>query len=266
MKPKKIRVNKKFANLNEAADYLNYYLNRNPEARISYADLLRLANNNGWTMEDQGLDNNSYRTVCTDDEGNELGIEMVPRFGVFAPNVEADPEDEPEEESEEEEESEDEPAEGEESEAEDEEDEEDDSQSYEEMFAWVQPGETFVWRDPEDDSEHSAEVVEVKSDDGKVHSTNTEIRAKVEGIDGVISIFCDEIVMLDEGEDELDEDSEEESEEDSEDDPEDDPSEVEDAEIVDDEKDDPEVEDKEEQKMKEEELDKAMDKCRDENS
>jgi len=233
MKPKKIRVNKKLANLNEAADYLNYYLNRNPEARISYADLLRLANNNGWTMEDQGLDNNSYRTVCTDDEGNELGIEMVPRFGVFAPNVETDPEDEPEEESEEEEESEDEPEEGEESEAEEEEDEEDDSQSYEEMFAWVQPGETFVWRDPEDDSEHSAEVVEVKSDDGKVHSTNTEIRAKVEGIDGVISIFCDEIVMLD--------GDEEESEEDSENDPEpSDPNEVEDAEIVEDETDDSE--------------------------
>lgn len=242
MKPKKIRVNKKFANLNEAADYLNYYLNRNPEARISYADLLRLANNNGWTMEDQGLDNNSYRTVCTDDEGNELGIEMVPRFGVFAPNVEADPEDEPEEESEEEEESEDEPEEGEESEAED---EEDDSQSYEEMFAWVQPGETFVWRDPEDDSEHSAEVVEVKSDDGKVHSTNTEIRAKVEGIDGVISVFADEIVMLDGDEEESEEEAED-SEEDSEDDPEpSDPNEVEDAEIVEDQSNDSDKEDDE---------------------
>lgn len=242
MKPKKIRVNKKFANLNEAADYLNYYLNRNPEARISYADLLRLANNNGWTMEDQGLDNNSYRTVCTDDEGNELGIEMVPRFGVFAPNVEADPEDEPEEESEEEE-SEDEPEEGEA------EEEEDDSQSCEEMFAWVQPGETFVWRDPEDDSEHSAEVVEVKSDDGKVHSTNTEIRAKVEGIDGVISIFCDEIVMLDGDEEESEEeaeDSEEDSDNDSEDDPEpSDPNEVEDAEIVEDQSNDSDKEDDE---------------------
>lgn len=240
MKPKKIRVNKKFANLNEAADYLNYYLNRNPEARISYADLLRLANNNGWTMEDQGLDNNSYRTVCTDDEGNELGIEMVPRFGVFAPNVEADPEDEPEEESEEEEEPEDEPEEGEESE-----EEEDDSQSYEEMFAWVQPGETFVWRDPEDDSEHSAEVVEVKSDDGKVHSTNTEIRAKVEGIDGVISVFADEIVMLDGDEEESEEEAED-SEEDSEDDPEpSDPNEVEDAEIVEDQSNDSDKEDDE---------------------
>lgn len=245
MKPKKIRVNKKFANLNEAADYLNYYLNRNPEARISYADLLRLANNNGWTMEDQGLDNNSYRTVCTDDEGNELGIEMVPRFGVFAPNVEADPEDDPEEESDEEEE-ESEEDESEEGEAEEEEAEEDDSPSYEEMFAWVQPGETFVWRDPEDDSEHSAEVVEVKSDDGKVHSTNTEIRAKVEGIDGVISVFADEIVMLDGDEEESEDESDEDSEDDSENDPEpSDPNEVEDAEIVEDQSNDSDKEDDE---------------------
>lgn len=246
MKPKKIRVNKQFANLNEAADYLNYYLNRNPEARISYADLLRLANNNGWTMEDQGLDNNSYRTVCTDDEGNELGIEMVPRFGVFAPNVEEDPEDEPEEEEEEEEEeSGDEP---EEEEAEEEEAEEDDTPSYEEMFAWVQPGETFVWRDPEDDSEHSAEVVEVKSDDGKVHSSNTEIRAKVDGVDGVISVFADEIVMLDGDEDESEDEPEEEDEEEEDDDsdPEpSDPDEIEDAEIVEDPSDDSDKEDDE---------------------
>ena len=222
MKPKKIRVNKQFDNLNEAADYLNYYLNRNPEATISYADLLRLVKNNGWTMEDQGLDNNSYRTVCTDDEGNELGIEMVPRFSVFAPRVEDDPEDE--EETEEEESTEEESEEDESEEGESEEDE----PSTEEMFAWVQPGETFVWRDPEDDSEHSAEVVEVKSDDGKVHSSNTEIRAKVEGVDGVISVFCDEIVMLDGDEEESEEESE------------DDPDEIEDAEIVEDKTDDSE--------------------------
>ena len=225
MKPKKIRVNKQFDNLNEAADYLNYYLNRNPEATISYADLLRLVKNNGWTMEDQGLDNNSYRTVCTDDEGNELGIEMVPRFSVFAPRVEDDPEDE---ESEEEEESTEEEAEEEESE-----EEESDEPSTEEMFAWVQPGETFVWRDPEDDSEHSAEVVEVKSDDGKVHSSNTEIRAKVEGVDGVISVFCDEIVMLD-GDEEESEDESEEEESDEESEETDDGNDIEDAEIVED--------------------------------
>lgn len=229
MKPKKIRVNKQFDNLNEAADYLNYYLNRNPEATISYADLLRLVKNNGWTMEDQGLDNNSYRTVCTDDEGNELGIEMVPRFSVFAPRVEDDPEDE---ESEEEEESTEEETE-EESEEDESEEEESDEPSIEEMFAWVQPGETFVWRDPEDDSEHSAEVVEVKSDDGKVHSSNTEIRAKVEGVDGVISVFCDEIVMLD-GDEEESEDESDEEESDEEAEETDDGNDIEDAEIVDD--------------------------------
>lgn len=237
MKPKKIRVNKQFDNLNEAADYLNYYLNRNPEATISYADLLRLVKNNGWTMEDQGLDNNSYRTVCTDDEGNELGIEMVPRFSVFAPRVEDDPEDE--EETEEEESTEEEAEEESEEEESEEEESEEDEPSTEEMFAWVQPGETFVWRDPEDDSEHSAEVVEVKSDDGKVHSSNTEIRAKVEGVDGVISVFCDEIVMLDgdeeESEDESEEEeSDEEAEEAEEADDGDDGDDIEDAEIVDD--------------------------------
>ncbi len=227
MKPKKIRVNKQFGNLNEAADYLNYYLNRNPEATISYADLLRLVKNNGWTMEDQGLDNNSYRTVCTDDDGYELGIEMVPRFSVFAPRVEEDPEDEGQEESEEteEEETEEEPEEEESEEDEESEEEDSDEPATEEIFDWVKPGETFVWRDPEDDSEHSAEVVEVKSDDGKVHSSNTEIRAKVEGIDGVISIFCDEIVMEDDddGDSEEIEDAEivEDPSEESDDDPED---------------------------------------------
>ena len=231
MKPKKIRVNKQFDNLNEAADYLNYYLNRNPEATISYADLLRLVKNNGWTMEDQGLDNNSYRTVCTDDEGNELGIEMVPRFSVFAPRVEDDPEDE--EETEEEESTEEESEEESEEEESEEEESEEDEPSTEEMFAWVQPGETFVWRDPEDDSEHSAEVVEVKSEDGKVHSSNTEIRAKVEGVDGVISVFCDEIVMLD-GDEEESEDESEEEESDEEAEEADDGDDIEDAEIVDD--------------------------------
>lgn len=232
MKPKKIRVNKQFDNLNEAADYLNYYLNRNPEATISYADLLRLVKNNGWTMEDQGLDNNSYRTVCTDDEGNELGIEMVPRFSVFAPRVEDDPEDE--EETEEEESTEEESEEESEEEESEEEESEEDEPSTEEMFAWVQPGETFVWRDPEDDSEHSAEVVEVKSEDGKVHSSNTEIRAKVEGVDGVISVFCDEIVMLDGDEEESEDESEEEEESDEEAEEADDGDDIEDAEIVDD--------------------------------
>jgi len=229
---KKIRVNKEFENLWEAAEYLNYYLNRNPDAVISLADLTRLMTKNGWVMEDQGLDNNSHRTICTDDDGNELAVEMVPRFAVFAPNVEEDPEDEGEEESEEdeseeedegEEESEEE-SEEEETEDEEESEEEDEEPTTEQMFAWVEPGETFVWRDPEDDSEHSAEVVEVKSDDGKVHDSNTEIRAKVEGVDGVISIFCDEIVM---------EDEEDESEED----------EIEDAEIVEDPSDDSDKED-----------------------
>lgn len=231
MKPKKIRVNKQFDNLNEAADYLNYYLNRNPEATISYADLLRLVKNNGWTMEDQGLDNNSYRTVCTDDEGNELGIEMVPRFSVFAPRVEDDPEDE--ESTDEEESTEEETDEESEEEESEEEESEEDEPSTEEMFAWVQPGETFVWRDPEDDSEHSAEVVEVKSEDGKVHSSNTEIRAKVEGVDGVISVFCDEIVMLD-GDEEESEDESEEEESDEEAEEADDGDDIEDAEIVED--------------------------------
>ena len=219
---KKIRVNKEFENLWEAAEYLNYYLNRNPDAVISLADLTRLMTKNGWVMEDQGLDNNSHRTICTDDDGNELAVEMVPRFSVFAPNVEDDPEEE-EEESEDDESEEEEPEEeSEENNDTEDEEEGDDEPTTEQMFAWVKPGETFVWRDPEDDSEHSAEVVEVKSDDGKVHDSNTEIRAKVEGVDGVISIFCDEIVMVDE-----DEESEEDDSEDSGD-------EIEDAEIVDD--------------------------------
>lgn len=244
---KKIRINKEFDNLWEAAEYLNYYLNRNPDAVISLADLTRLITKNGWVMADQGLDNNSHRTICTDDDGNELGVEMVPRFSVFAPNVEEDPdeEDESEEEEEEsEEESEDDnnnsEEESEEEETEEEAEEDDGEPSTEEMFAWVKPGETFVWRDPEDDSEHSAEVVEVKSDDGKVHSDTTEIRAKVEGVDGVISIFCDEIVMLDEDEVEEDEDSEEEDDEDEEED-----DEIEDAEIVEDPSDDSDKEDDE---------------------
>lgn len=233
----KIRVNREFASLQEAAEYFNYFLSKHPDARISLTDLKKVADKNGWTMEDQAIDNNSYRTVMSDSEGLELGITMVPHFDVFQPDTDDGIEVEFEDDDQEEE-----------SDDSDEAEQEDDTAAeeqptIEETFAWVQPGETFVWRDPEDDSEHSAEVVEVKSDDGKVHSTTTEIRAKVEGIDGVISIFCDEIVMLDGDEEESEEeaeDSEEDSEDDSEDDPEpSDPNEVEDAEIVEDEKDDP---------------------------
>ena len=218
----KIRVNREFASLQEAADYFNYFLTKHPDARISLTDLKKVADKNGWTMEDQAIDNNTYRTVMSDSEGYELGIMMVPHFDVFQPDtedgIEVEFEDDDQEEQEEESEQE----------------ESTEEPTIEETFAWVQPGETFVWRDPEDDSEHSAEVVEVKSDDGKVHSSNTEIRAKVEGVDGVISIFCDEIVMLDGDEEEEESDEDDESE-----DIEEESDEIEDAEIVDDPSDNP---------------------------
>ena len=218
----KIRVNREFASLQEAADYFNYFLTKHPDARISLTDLKKVADKNGWTMEDQAIDNNTYRTVMSDSEGYELGIMMVPHFDVFQPDtedgIEVEFEDDDQEEQEEESEQE----------------ESTEEPTIEETFAWAQPGETFVWRDPEDDSEHSAEVVEVKSDDGKVHSSNTEIRAKVEGVDGVISIFCDEIVMLDGDEEEEESDEDDESE-----DIEEESDEIEDAEIVDDPSDNP---------------------------
>ena len=218
----KIRVNREFASLQEAADYFNYFLTKHPDARISLTDLKKVADKNGWTMEDQAIDNNTYRTVMSDSEGYELGIMMVPHFDVFQPDtedgIEVEFEDDDQEEQEEESEQE----------------ESTEEPTIEETFAWVQPGETFVWRDPEDDSEHSAEVVEVKSDDGKVHSSNTEIRAKVEGVDGVISIFCDEIVMLDGDEEEEESDEDDESE-----DTEEESDEIEDAEVVDDPSDNP---------------------------
>ena len=227
----KIRVNREFASLQEAADYFNYFLTKHPDARISLTDLKKVADKNGWTMEDQAIDNNTYRTVMSDDEGYELGIMMVPHFDVFQPDTEDGPEDDESDDSDEEE-----------TEEETEESEEDaeEEPTTEEIFAWVQPGETFVWRDPNDDSEHSAEVVEVKSEDGKVHTTNTEIRAKVEGVEGIISIFCDEIVMLDGDEEE--EESDEESEDDTEESDESDESdEIEDAEIVEDQSDAPDT-------------------------
>ena len=212
----KIRVNREFASLQEAADYFNYFLTKHPDARISLTDLKKVADKNGWTMEDQAIDNNTYRTVMSDSEGYELGIMMVPHFDVFQPDTEDGIEVEFEDDDQEEQE------------------ESTEEPTIEETFAWVQPGETFVWRDPEDDSEHSAEVVEVKSDDGKVHSSNTEIRAKVEGVDGVISIFCDEIVMLDGDEEEEESDEDDESE-----DTEEESDEIEDAEVVDDPSDNP---------------------------
>ena len=218
----KIRVNREFASLQDAADYFNYFLTKHPDARISLTDLKKVADKNGWTMEDQAIDNNTYRTVMSDSEGYELGIMMVPHFDVFQPDtedgIEVEFEDDDQEEQKEESEQE----------------ESTEEPTIEETFAWVQPGETFVWRDPEDDSEHSAEVVEVKSDDGKVHSSNTEIRAKVEGVDGVISIFCDEIVMLDGDEEEEESDEDDESE-----DTEEESDEIEDAEVVDDPSDNP---------------------------
>ena len=218
----KIRVNREFASLQDAADYFNYFLTKHPDARISLTDLKKVADKNGWTMEDQAIDNNTYRTVMSDSEGYDLGIMMVPHFDVFQPDtedgIEVEFEDDDQEEQEEESEQE----------------ESTEEPTIEETFAWVQPGETFVWRDPEDDSEHSAEVVEVKSDDGKVHSSNTEIRAKVEGVDGVISIFCDEIVMLDGDEEEEESDEDDESE-----DTEEESDEIEDAEVVDDPSDNP---------------------------
>lgn len=245
---KKIRVNREFDSLNEAADYFNYYLSKNPEGEISISDLRKIAEKNGWTLEEQGIGNRLYRPVLSDADGMQLGLTMLPHFDVYEPECEdgdleedADSEEEEQDESEEEQE-------------ESDPEEEPEAPSTEETFAWVVPGETFVWRDPNDDnpetSEHAAKVVEVVSEDGKVHTDTTEIRADVEGV-GVISIFCDEIVMLD--------GSEEESEEEDEESDEDEPEEVE-AEVE-----TPEVEDKEEQKMEEEELDKAMDKCRDEN-
>ena len=226
---KKIRVNRQFDTLQEAADYFNYFLSKNPDADISLTDLAKVAENNGWTWEDQTIGNTQYRTLISDSDGQELCITMRPYFGVYLPDTEdGDPGDdeqpefedgdEPEEESEDNNDSE-------EEESDDSEDS-DDAPTTEETFAWVQPGETFVWRDPQDDSEHSAEVVEVKSEDGKVHTTTTEIRAKVEGIDGVISIFCDEIVMVDDDED--DDNGEDE---------------IEDAEIVEDPSDNSEKED-----------------------
>ena len=221
----KIRVNREFASLQEAADYFNYFLTKHPDARISLTDLKKVADKNGWTMEDQAIDNNTYRTVMSDSEGYELGIMMVPHFDVFQPDTEDGIEVEFEDDDQEEEQ---------EEESDDSEQEESTEEpTIEETFAWVQPGETFVWRDPEDDSEHSAEVVEVKSDDGKVHSSNTEIRAKVEGVDGVISIFCDEIVMLD-GDEEEEESGEDDESEDTEE-----SDEIEDAEVVDDPSDNP---------------------------
>lgn len=204
---KKIRVNREFASLNEAADYFNYYLSKNPEGEISISDLRKIAEKNGWTLEEQGIGNRLYRPVLSDADGMQLGLTMLPHFDVYEPECE-DGDLEEDADSEEEQE---------ESDSEDE--QEPEAPSTEETFAWVVPGETFVWRDPNDDnpetSEHAAKVVEVKSEDGKVHTDTTEIRADVEGV-GVISIFCDEIVMLDEEDEDPEESGEDEDIEDAE--------------------------------------------------
>jgi hypothetical protein len=208
---KKIRVNREFDSLNEAADYFNYYLSKNPEGEISISDLKKIAEKNGWTLEEQGIGNRLYRPVLSDADGMQLGLTMLPHFDVYEPECE-DGDLEEDADSEEEQDESEEESEDEQEDSDTEDDEESEAPSTEETFAWVQPGETFVWRDPNDDnpetSEHSATVVEVKSEDGKVHTDTTEIRADVEGV-GVISIFCDEIVMLDEEDEDPDESGEE---------------------------------------------------------
>lgn len=243
---KKPQTNRKFEDIFDLANYLNYYFGKNPEAQVSMNDLKKIVDNNpGLFMEEPTIVNSPSRPVVSDSEGHTLMLEMRPAFVVYEDEVEdGDPDEEEPEDEDEEEEDEDEDEDSPEDSPEDSEEEsepEKDSEGREinrdvmEAFDWVKPGEVFLWLDPDTDSEVPVVCDEVRSSSGKVQSDKTDI--VVHRRDGDpeerFSIFSDEIVME---EDEEDEENEEE-----------------------------EKEDEDERKMEEEELDKAMDKCRDEN-
>ena len=215
---KKVRANRQFEDIFELADYLNYYFSKNPDAQVSMNDLKKIVDNNPqFSLEEATITNSAFRPIISDSDGHTMMLEMQPKFSIYEDEVEEGEDEESDEESEED------------NNNSEEEEEEEEALSTEEIFDWVKPGEEFVWVDPNDDNpetaEHNAKVLEVKSEDGKVHTDTTEIRAEVEDV-GTISIFCDEIKMQDaddeeiedaevvEDEDEESEESEEEEEED----------------------------------------------------
>lgn len=205
---KKPQTNRKFEDIFDLANYLNYYFGKNPEAQVSMNDLRKIVDNNpGLFMEEPTIVNSPSRPVVSDSEGHTLMLEMRPAFVVYEDEVEdGDPEDE-EPEDEDEEDPDDSPEDSEE-EPEEESEPEKDSEGREidrdvmEAFDWVKPGEVFLWLDPDTDSEVPVVCDEVRSSSGKVQSDKTDI--VVHRRDGDpeerFSIFSDEIVMEDDGE------------------------------------------------------------------
>ena len=214
---KKPQTNRKFEDIFDLANYLNYYFGKNPEAQVSMNDLKKIVDNNpGLFMEEPTIVNSPSRPVVSDGEGHTLMLEMRPAFVVYEDEVEdGDPEDkEPEDYdlpgNQEDDEDPDNPPEESEEDPEDSEREEPekDSEGREidrdvmEAFDWVKPGEVFLWNDPDTDSEVPVVCDEVRSSSGKVQSDKTDI--VVHRRDGDpeerFSIFSDEIVMEDDGE------------------------------------------------------------------
>ena len=213
---KKPQTNRKFEDIFDLANYLNYYFGKNPEAQVTMNDLKKIADNNpGLFAEEPTIVNSASRPVISDNQGHTIMLEMRPAFVVYEDEVEdGDPEEEePEEHEEDEEENgdspEDSPEEPEESEEKSESESivETDSEGREinrdimEQFDWVKPGEVFLWLDPDTDSEVPVVCDEIRSSTGKVQSDKTDI--VVHRRDGDpeerFSIFSDEIVMEDDG-------------------------------------------------------------------
>lgn len=207
---KKPQTNRKFEDIFDLANYLNYYFGKNPEAQVSMNDLKKIVDNNpGLFMEEPTIVNSPSRPVVSDSEGHTLMLEMRPAFVVYEDEVEdGDPEDE-EPEDEDEEDPDDSPEDSEE-ESEEESEPEKDSEGREinrdimEQFDWLKPGETFVWLDPDSDAEVPVVCDEIRSSSGKVQSDKTDI--VVHRMNGDpeerFSVFCDEIVMEEDKDDE----------------------------------------------------------------
>lgn len=227
---KKVRANREFENIFELASYLNYYFSKNEDASISMNDIKKIVDNNpSFSMEEPTIGNTALRPIISDNEGHTLMLEMKPSFVVYDDNTfDEDPEDEPEEESEEDSESE-------ESEESNEEPEDGPDPDYNgeektdepegevdeegrkidknimEAYDWVKPGEEFLWFDPDTDAEVPVVCDAVVSASGKVQSETTEITVHRRDTDQdeKFNIFCDEIVMESEDEEENEEPEEE---------------------------------------------------------
>lgn len=258
---KKVRANREFENIFELASYLNYYFSKNADASISMNDIKKIVDNNpNFSMEEPTIGNTALRPIISDNEGHTLMLEMKPCFVVYEDDCfnedppkedesneddENDEDEEPEEEPEPEPKPEPEPEDGpdpdykEEEKTDEPEKEEVDEEGRRidknimEAYDWVKPGEEFIWFDPDTDTEVPVVCDTIVSVSGKVQSDTTEITVhrRDENQDEKFNIFCDEIVMEPEDEDE---NKDEESEEDGE------VEDVKDAEVVDNDKEDEE--------------------------